>query len=348
MRKLLDLMLADMEKSDERFRPTNFWQKGMVSILNDLQTEDDFAGFRNHISARKMYVPVYEHSIYQKRKKLIDKIFRVNYKNKPVPSQEGFFGTLSGYNQAKCDYRTFLATHINSYPEIKDVSESLIGNPVEYYCFNNKNYSRSFLNYLLGLNFLKQNVNTRDLKSVFEIGGGYGTLGEILIKASPDFFYLNIDIPPVAAVSSYYLTRLFGKDQVLTYDESRALESIDIEELRKKYKCIILCPWQLPKLKGSFDLFVNFMSFQEMEPHIVANYISFAEKHTTGYVLLRNSREGKKVADNETEVGVKKPTTNDDMYEMFKEFKLVNRDYQVFGQYSNSFISEIACLIRKK
>lgn len=68
---------------------------------------------------------------------------------------EGIFG-LFGYNTAKSDYRTFLATDKDTYPYLSGLSESLIGSPVDYYNFNGKNYSRSFLNYLLGLNFLKK------------------------------------------------------------------------------------------------------------------------------------------------------------------------------------------------
>ena len=346
MRALLDLMIKDMENSVDLFKPTNFWEKGITDILHDLKADQDFENFRSHRSANSMYVPIYDHSVYKKHRKLIDKLFKVNYSNKPKPAIEGIFGLFSGYNTAKSDYRTFLATNKHTYPYLSELSESLIGNPVDFYNFNVKNYSRSFLNYLLGLNFLKNNVNTDNIKTVLEIGGGYGTLGEILLKSSPDIFYVNIDIPPVAAVSTFYLSKIFGEENVLSYEDSRNLEIIDIEELRKKYKCIVLCPWQIDKLKGEFDLFVNFMSFQEMEPHIVRNYISIVEKHTSQYILLRNSQSGKNLAKGKNDIGVLEPTATEDMYKMFKEFSLVNKDSMVYGQHTKDFVSEIACLSR--
>lgn len=348
MRKLIDLMLSDMKTADEFFKPTNFWDKGLISILNDLKTDADFKNFRRHKSARYMYVPTYEHSLYKKHKGLIDKIFKVNHTNKPIPSIEGFFGTLSGYNIAKSDYRVFLATNKKSYPDFSKVDESIVGNPIEYFSFDNKNFSKSFLNYLLGMNFLKSNFSTDNIKNVFEIGGGYGTLGEILLKSSSDIFYLNIDIPPVAAVSTYYLAEVFGKDKVLTYEDSRNLDEINIEEIRKKYRCVVLCPWQLPKIKGSFEFFVNFMSFQEMEPKVVKNYIEYVEKLTTDFVLLRNSKFGKRIADEANNVGVKEPTTTDMMYNMFEKFSLAGRDSIIYGQKGQKFDSEIACLSRNK
>jgi putative sugar O-methyltransferase len=348
MKELLDVMLKDMAISDESFKPTNFWSTGMKSILSDLNNPENLKKFRQLKSSTDMFVPTYEHSLYKKHRKIIDTVFGVDYTNQTKPEKDGLFGTLSGYNIAKSDHRVFVATDSDAQPKVTHVSESRGGEPLEQYSFDSKNYSRSFFNYLLGVNFLKNNVDTSQLKSVFEIGGGFGTLGEILLKADEDFFYLNVDIPPVSAVSTHYLSEVFGAENVLSYKDSRELDVIDIDELKKKYKCVILCPWQLPKLKGTVDLFVNFMSFQEMEPHIVANYVSYAEKHTDSYVLIRNSRHGKSVAQGSNKIGVKDPTKANDMYQMFKQFSLVKKDHMAFGQYANDFVSEIACLSKKK
>ena len=45
-------------------------------------------------------------------------------------------------------------------------------------------------------------------------------------------------------------------------------------------------------LEGDIDLFVNFISFQEMEPDIVINYVKRSQVYPK-YILLRNLREGK-------------------------------------------------------
>ena len=348
MKEILDLMLKDLENAHHLFKPTNFWNKGMKDIMNDLNRDESFHDFRSHKSAQVMYVPIYKHSFYKKYKKTIDSIFHIKNSGESIPESEGLYALFNGFTIAKSDYRTFQATETKAYPDLSMVSESLIGQPDEYFVFDSKNFSRSFLNYLLGLNFLKNNVDTSKLKSVFEIGGGYGTLGEILLKSNEDIFYLNVDIPPVAAVSTYYLSNVFGHDKVLSYEESRNMEVIDIDELKKKYKCVILCPWQLPKLKGKFDLFANFISFQEMEPDVVANYIKYVEKHTENYVLLRNSLSGKNIAMGENDLGVVEQTDTNSMYNMFNDFSLVNRDHVVYGFYSRNFVSEIACLSRNK
>jgi len=200
---------------------------------------------------------------------------------------------------------------------------------------------------LRGLTFLKNSVDTNGIENVLEIGGGYGALGEILLTSDSTSFYVNIDIPPVAAVSSYYLTQLFGKDQVLTYDQSKDWKEIDIKRIKETHRCAVFCPWQLPKITGEFDLFVNFISFQEMEPDVVENYISCVKPLTTKFVLLRNSRSGKPKATNQKSIGVFEPTTTDRMITMFQTFKVVKRDHTVYGDFSKDFISELICLSRK-
>ena len=70
----------------------------------------------------------------------------------------------------------------------------------------------------------------------------------------------------------------------------------------------MLCTWQIEKLYGKIDLFVNFISFQEMEPEIVQNYLNIVSKLGPKYILLRNLREGKQIK-TKKKMGVKKQTT---------------------------------------
>lgn len=113
--------------------------------------------------------------------------------------------------------------------------------------------------------------------------------------------YVDVDIPPVAAVATFYLEKVFGVGSVLTYEISREMDIIDIEQISSNYMCAVLCPWQLPRVRGEVDLFVNFISFQEMEPDIVATYIQLVQPLTRSFVLIRNSRQGKPVAERDGE-----------------------------------------------
>ena len=138
---------------------------------------------------------------------------------------------------------------------------------------------------------------TSDIHTVLEIGGGYGTLGEILLSDQRNnCFYIAVDIVPTAFISTYYLQQLFGENNVGDYGVLREENVLEIDTLRDRYKAVVLNSWQLPKLKGKIDLFVNFISFQEMEPEVVKNYLENVYRLGAKFVLLRNIREGKKKA----------------------------------------------------
>ena len=74
--------------------------------------------------------------------------------------------------------RTFKAGDIDGFPYLIPV-QNLSGNPIEQFTFDDKKFSRFPLNYINGLVFLKRNIDTSEIFNV-QIGGGFGTLGEIL------------------------------------------------------------------------------------------------------------------------------------------------------------------------
>jgi len=202
------------------------------------------------------------------------------------------------------------------------------------YEFNGKRYSKGFLKYLRGLALLKRTVlkDAEKISNVLEIGGGIGLLGEIMLKAEGrDYFYVDVDIPPMSYFTAEYLKMVFGEDAILDYGKSREMEVIDIEELRNEYRAIILCPWQLEKIKGKFDLFVNFTSFQEMEPEVVRNYIDLVLPRLNHFVLLMNRKFGQNVTSEKGERGVKEPIHMDHIISLFDGFDLQIRDQKVFG-----------------
>ena len=92
----------------------------------------------------------------------------------------------------------------------------------------------------------------------------------------------------------------------------------------------VLCSWQIEQLQGEVDLFVNFISFQEMEPDVVANYLNQVDRLKSRWVLLRNMREGKQIQ-KDGHVGVKTPIRSDDYVQMLPNYQLVARNVHPFG-----------------
>ena len=329
---LLNTMIEDMKKQDKLYRPTSFWEYGSKLIIEELE-RNDVKDFRNLTITRNYFVPGYSAVEYlenqNKYNPIIEEFDKIVQDKRFVTKLQR---TFTGYNDAKADIRVLNVSNIETHPYISNASESKIGNPIEQHTFNNKNYSRSFLNYLLGLNFLKQTVDTSEIQTVMEIGGGFGTLGEILLQDDRnDIFYINADIPPVGFVSSYYLQEVFGSENIACYDTTKDLETINIDDFKKSHKALNLCAWQVPKLKGKIDLFVNFISFQEMEPKVVHNYCKYIEKLEPKYILLRNMKEGKRVKSADFLSGVDDPILADDYDIFLPNYKIVKVDSEIYG-----------------
>ena len=247
---------------------------------------------------------------------------------------------------ALADYRVLQAADDPSrLPHLHTFSESKVGEPVERFEFDGRYFSRSSLNYLLGLALLKKHLNGDMPRTVLEIGGGFGTLGEVLSSAGIDNMrYIDIDIPPTSFVAQHYLSEVLGKHCVATFAQTSAMNSIEINALPQ---AAVLCSWQIEKLQGQVDLFVNFISFQEMEPHIVRNYLGHVIRLGARWVLLRNMREGKNLRRGGW-VGVETPILGDDYLAMLPGYELVDRNVLPFGyQTVDGFHSELL-LLRKK
>ena len=307
--EMLDRMVAGMANAPAIYQPTQFWRKATQMIADEFRREG-ISNFRQLAGPLTYFVPSYGFPGWWRDPDKYEAVLRelqpLSVADPRVMTRTRRF--LAGVEDAYADYRVFLAACDEEPLHIAKASESSLGNPAEQYEFNGARFSRSMLNYLLGLCFLKRHVSTADIKVVMEIGGGFGTLGEILhCDPRNGCFYLDVDIPPTSFAATYYLQGVLGAKNVGTYDELTALGSLEVGNLSSRFKAAVICPWQLPKVSGALDLFVNFISFQEMEPDVVHHYLDHVERLKTRYVLLRNLREGKQKAKAPDQLGVHEP-----------------------------------------
>lgn len=116
----------------------------------------------------------------------------------------------------------------------------------------------------LEINRVAKHADFYKIKTVLEIGGGYGRWAYVFKKLLPDVEYHIVDIPPTLAISELYLTTLFGNDN-LHFHLPAALGSLPSKH---------------------FDLVVNVSSFDEMNESQAHAYLrAFAEKgRGTAYI----------------------------------------------------------------
>ena len=343
----LKLAMEAMQEQSEIYRPTVFWDDASSCILEELCTYG-VERFRSLKTALGFFVPTYGvpgggFTSVQADALLGGITVGSPQEIKPQLALKQFLG---GYTSALADFRVLLAADDpEKLPHLHTFSESRVGEPVEHFEFNGRCFSRSSLNYLLGLALLKKHLDGDVPQTVLEIGGGFGSLGEVLGRAGIcDHRYIDIDIPPTSFVAQHYLGEVLGKDNVATYAQTADKAAIEISTLPPT---TVLCSWQIEKLVGKADLFVNFISFQEMEPHIVKNYLDHVVRLGTRWILLRNLREGKQLRKLDG-VGVDTPILGDDYLEMLPGYALVERNVLPFGyQTVDGYHSELLLLKRR-
>ena len=337
-----------MQTQSDLYQPTSFWSEASSRIVSELRAYG-VECFRSLPTALGFFVPTYGtpgSSFSPAQIDELENLLAERYPEQQKP-QLALNQFLNGQMAALADYRVLLAAdNPKQLPHLHTFSESQVGKPVEQFEFDNRRFSRSALNYLLGLALLKKHLDGDIPRTILEIGGGFGSLGEILGKAGiSKLRYIDIDIPPTSFVAQHYLGQVLGMDQVATFAQTAGREHIAIYSLPL---ASVLCSLQIEKLQGRIDLFVNFISFQEMEPHIVRNYLQHVSRLEARWVLLRNMREGKNQRKNGS-VGVETPILGDDYLTMLPDYELVERNVTPFGyQTVDGFHSELILLKRNR
>ena len=222
----LNIMYQDMLVQKKIYKPSSFWMYAINYFLKVFK-KNGIKNFRREKLANNYFVPLYHY----KRQENINKLIKF-YKKNNFTKKLNFLldSSINGKLEAFNDYRVFKgADNIKKLPSLHRFSESKFGNPLEQFKFDNKSYSKSALNYLLGLTFLKLKTKNFIPKTVLEIGGGFGTLGEILkFSDIKNFKYINVDLPPVSYIAEQYLAKCVGSSKVSGYFQTRNLERIQI------------------------------------------------------------------------------------------------------------------------
>ena len=171
IRDELQLMLKDLDKQECFYKPTAFWEKASRQLVQELE-ENGLESFRAGGFSRDFFVPTYGAPGNTLSEEFISalKVEAIKTYGEDSKAHMTLMRELNGEAWAHSDYRTFVAgDRVEVAPDLSNVSETKVGNPKEHFNFDGRYFSRSFLNYLLGLVFLKINVPTGSIKKVIEI-----------------------------------------------------------------------------------------------------------------------------------------------------------------------------------
>ncbi len=119
-----------------------------------------------------------------------------------------------------------------------------------------------------------------------EIGGGWGDVGFFALR-SPGVHYLDIDLPEILLLASYWLCSTLPDRKIALYGEQDCKTVLANME---NYDAILFPNFCLPFLPNdSVDVFLNTHSLSEMRPETIQEYLGQIARTCRRYFLHENS-----------------------------------------------------------
>lgn len=303
----LDKLYSAYQQAPEIFHVSRYWRAYEQKIIEEVKTADiqelrsgkyplfSTFGFNDLVYHYHPTMPFYIKGI----RKLVRNLFIDNRASLPY--------SLTLNDIREMAYRhCVLQGQLTGAKSITEIETSEFGNPQDVFSFQNKKYTMSFLSFYLRYCFAQQHINLKGDEIIVELGSGSGYQTEVLKKLYPNLTILCFDLPAQIYLCEQYLVGVFGKDAVESSEKNLTVTNLNNIN---KGKINLFGNWQMPMLKGfACDVFWNAASFGEMEPDIVANYLSYVKDDSTWIYLLqaRNGKESGKAS------GVLKPIRFED------------------------------------
>jgi putative sugar O-methyltransferase len=346
---LFELMLQDLKQAPQEYRPTNYWGIIEKRFIPELKQQGlrDFRRRRNSMfrtfGATDLY-PIqvdFHYSVLfnnplTRKLPFHDLMLRcltslahvrplshtgLKYLRRALPIKTTDYYEVhpEDLQQISYDFVQSQGEKVGAKP-ISSLEASLAGNPEDVFKIDGRTYTMATLFYYLHYVYCSQFVNFENVKVYVELGSGMGKQVEVLKKLYPDMSFMLFDIPPQLYVCERYLETIFPGD-VVSYEATRELQDPPKPEPGKIY---MFGSWKFPILdRVKIDLFWNAASFQEMEPDVVANYLSYVNRQAQ-HVFLHEFMDGKERAKKKGHWGVLKPTVLEDYRRALSNFEMVN------------------------
>ena len=283
--QLLDMMLQDQFKQKGLYHPGPYW-KGYSSRVEMAIRSEGLQNFRanNRIGkgfADTLLINPFDLLSSDSWKTMVYKrivgfpIIKRYIVGPYIKLNEFHFQQAQRYKNLY--YTNTLENWFSLFSKQYSLPDTLVGNPQDTISINNYKIGRSYLASFIRVHNFSKIIDFNKIESVFEIGGGFGSLCHTLLHFFPNIRkYLYLDIPPILYAGTQYLKHFF-KGEVLDYRQTRKLSSIRFSENDTR-EIIAVCPWQIEKIDAEMDLFWNSASFQEMTKDMVVNYAKHIER----------------------------------------------------------------------
>lgn len=165
------------------------------------------------------------------------------------------------------------------------------GNPIVVQ-MSNDGATQDLANSTLEYYAMREHVDFSRVKSVLEIGAGYGRNAHLLGALHPDVQITIVDIPPALFISQRYLSNVLPGRRVFQPREFGRYDDVAAE--MDSCGVVFLLPHQLNKLPaGRFGLTINISSFGEMSRDQIETYFKLIDRVTKGHFYSKQWKVSK-------------------------------------------------------
>ena len=280
--ELLRMMIADQDRTgDSRYRPGPYWRNYQRRAVHAIENHG-IGAFRSRADIGKGF----SDAVVMDAEDLWADRTSLKYRAKKTLMRLPYLAALLD------DYRTLVKSHVagnevyvNGYyrlllsdwlealEERFDLPETRHGGCGHAVPINGQKYTPLYLDLWIRIQNFAAVRDFTSLRSIFEIGGGFGSLPHSILTMYPNVKkVVYLDIPPMLYLGTQYLKAFFG-DAVRDYRNTRDLASLTFAD-DGSVEILCICPWQIEKLDVHVDLFWNTASFSEMSKEIVRHYAS--------------------------------------------------------------------------
>ena len=191
---------------------------------------------------------------------------------------------------------SFLSLMVWQYAEIDDkesylkkLEEPKIGNPVNVR-IKNKLISQDLANSVIEFRTIMRNIP--NIKTICELGGGYGRSAFVFLKMLPGIKYIMVDIPPALYISERYLSEVFPEKKIFKFRKFNCFN--EIKEDFEKADILFFVSSQIELIPSNIiDLLINISSLHEMMPSQIKYYFKQFERlaKINSYLYLKEWKD---------------------------------------------------------
>jgi putative sugar O-methyltransferase len=285
-KKLLDVLHQDEELCDKNLYSAGpYWKDKAKKISCELKRKglDNFRGYNSGVGTS--YCDNIVTNFWDEEVSRLNNILKFMFYKLPIFKRVGgLFQTtqnaLVEMHKQKLHFQEVLLNKHDSLKKLLDTFE--VEDTTHFGCVDAVNirsqlYSAHYLELLNTLSFISEKIDFTQVKSMFEIGGGFGANVHLMLQNFKNLKkVIYLDIVPNLFVGTEYLRSLYGTS-VIDYLATKDRKKIQFSN-NDSLEIYCLAAWQIEKLDAEIDYFHNSHSFVEMPQEVVGNYSYYIQK----------------------------------------------------------------------